>query len=159
MRRAIIRTGHREDSHVPCTQADHEQSVAGLHPARAAIHSRAAAPRIDLGLRQAELTPDYPVLGKGIVMSYRTVAALAAVVLVGMWLATDALAQRGGRGGGGRGGANIGAGGGRGNVNVNVDRTVVRRGVGVGAAAAAGAAAGAYYYGAECGYFPYPPCY
>ena len=86
-------------------------------------------------------------------MSYRSVAAVAAVVLVGMWLATDAMAQRGGRGGGGRGGgANIG----RPNVNVDINRGV-RRPVAVGAAVAAGAAAGSAYY-AECGYFPYPPC-
>ena len=86
-------------------------------------------------------------------MSYRTVTAVAAVILIGMWLATDALAQRGGRGGGGRGGgANIG----RPNVNVDINRGVRRR-VAVGAAVAAGAAAGSAYY-AECGYVPYPPC-
>jgi hypothetical protein len=94
-----------------------------------------------------------PLVGAGeeTDMSYRSVLAVAAVVLMGMWLATDAMAQRGGRGGGGR--ANVG----RGNVNVNVNRGVVRRPVAVGAAVAAGAAAGSAYY-AECGYFPYPPC-
>ena len=85
-------------------------------------------------------------------MSYRTVTAVAAVILIGMWLATDAMAQRGGRGGGGRGGVNVG----RPNVNVDINRGV-RRPVAVGAAVAAGAAAGSAYY-AECGYFPYPPC-
>ena len=85
-------------------------------------------------------------------MSYRTVTAVAAVLLIGMWLATDAMAQRGGRGGGGRGGVNVG----RPNVNVDINRGV-RRPVAVGAAVAAGAAAGSAYY-AECGYFPYPPC-
>ena len=37
----------------------------------------------------------------------------------------------------------------------------VRRGVavGVGAAAVGAAAAGAYYNRAQCGYYPYPPCY
>lgn len=95
-------------------------------------------------------------------MSYRTVTAVAAVLLIGMWLATDAMAQRGGRGGGGRGGVNVGRPNvnvdvvGRPNVNVDVNRGV-RRPVAVGAAVAAGAAAGSAYY-AECGYFPYPPC-
>jgi hypothetical protein len=86
-------------------------------------------------------------------MSYRAIISLAAVAVIGIsCFATDALAWRGRVGGvyhGGiyRGGVYRGA--------------YVRRGVGVGlGAAAVGAAVAAPYYGrAQCGNYPYPPCY
>ena len=97
-------------------------------------------------------------------MSYRTIASVAAAALIGIaCVSTDALA-RGGRGGGGRGGGIHHAGGGHhaGGVRhaggVYHGGAYVRRGVG---AAAVGAAAvgGAIYNRAQCGYYPYPPCY
>lgn len=42
-------------------------------------------------------------------------------------------------------------------VHRRVERRTYRRGVYYGAGAAA--AYGAYYYGRQCGYYPYPPCY
>jgi hypothetical protein len=90
-------------------------------------------------------------------MSLRTLISVAVVATLGIaCVSTDALAYRGGvhrggvavRGGVYRGGVYRGA--------------YVRRGVGVGlGAAAVGAAVAApYYYNrAQCGYYPYPPCY
>ena len=90
-------------------------------------------------------------------MSLRTLISVAVVATLGIaCISTDALAYRGGvhrggvavRGGVYRGGVYRGA--------------YVRRGVGVGlGAAAVGAAVAApYYYNrAQCGYYPYPPCY
>jgi len=91
-------------------------------------------------------------------MSYRTIISMAAAAVLGIaCVSTDALARGGARGGG----ANVGgvhAGGAR---VAGVHRGV-RPGVAVGVGAAAvGAAAvrAPYYNGAECGYYPYPPCY
>jgi hypothetical protein len=89
-------------------------------------------------------------------MSHRAIISLALATTIGVaCVSTDALAYRGVYRGGGvrvggvyRGGVYRGA--------------YVRRGVGVGlGAAAVGAAVAApYYYNrAQCGYYPYPPCY
>jgi hypothetical protein len=89
-------------------------------------------------------------------MSLRTLISVAVVATLGIaCVSTDALAYRGGvyRGGVARGGVY------RGGVYRGA---YVRRGVGVGlGAAAVGAAVAApYYYNrAQCGYYPYPPCY
>jgi hypothetical protein len=100
-------------------------------------------------------------------MSRRTIFSLAASVIVGIacisMISTDAFAYRGGRVGVGRAGVHH-AGVYRGGVyRGGVYRgAAVRRGVavGVGAAAVGAAAYGAYgYRGAQCGYYPYPPCY
>lgn len=86
-------------------------------------------------------------------MSRRSVVSLAAVVLgiaCLVTLSSDAFA-RPGRGGGGVGGPGVG--GGRPGVGVG------RPGVGVvGRPVARGAAVGAATR-AQCGYYPYPPCY
>jgi hypothetical protein len=85
-------------------------------------------------------------------MSYRTIAFVAAAALIGIAsVSTDASA----RGGHGRVGGVHHAGAYRG---VHHGGVYVRRGVG---AAAVGAAAvgGAIYNRAQCGYYPYPPCY
>jgi hypothetical protein len=97
-------------------------------------------------------------LGKGLIMSRRTIYSLALSVIFGIGfiatISTDASAyyRRGVgvyRGGVYRGGVYRG----------------VRPGValGLGAAAVGAAAAGAYYapryYAPACGYYPYPPCY
>jgi hypothetical protein len=92
---------------------------------------------------------------KGIPMSYRTVASIAAAAILGIaCISTDAFARGGARVGGGvhragvyHGGAYRGA--------------AVRRGVAVGVGAAAvGAAVAAprYYNSTQCGYYGYPPC-
>jgi hypothetical protein len=85
-------------------------------------------------------------------MSHRTIVSLATAAIIGIsCMSTDALAYRGRagvyHGGAYRGGVYRGA--------------YVRRGVGVGVGAAAvGAAVAAPYYNrAQCGYYPYPPCY
>jgi len=92
-------------------------------------------------------------------MSYRIIASVAAAALIGIaCVSTDALA-RGGRGGGVHHVRHAGgvhhAGAYRGAYHGGA---YVRRGVG---AAAVGAAAvgGAMYNRAQCGYYPYPPCY
>ena len=93
-------------------------------------------------------------------MSHRSIITLAASVIIGIGclatVSTDAFAFRGGRAGVGVGrpGVHHGA----------VYRAPVRRGVRAGVAVGVGAAAAGAYgaYGtpaAQCGYYPYPPCY
>lgn len=91
-------------------------------------------------------------------MAHRTLISLAASVIVGVacvaTVSTDAFAFRGGRGVGvGRVGVH----------HAGVYRAPVRRGVRAGVAVGVGAAAagayGAYRAPAQCGYYPYPPCY
>jgi hypothetical protein len=97
-------------------------------------------------------------------LSYRVIASLAAVAMLGtMCVSTDALARGGGaRGGGGGGRANVNV---NRNVNVNLNVNVNRgvgygaRGVGVAVGAAAVGAAAVGAAAATCGYFPYPACY
>jgi uncharacterized membrane protein len=115
------------------------------------------------------------------IMSRKTIISLvaAATVAIPCFIATDAMAVRGGRAGGFhaagvhggayrggayRGGAYRGgayrAAGYRGGVYRG---GVWRPGVGVGAAAVGAAAVGAaatsgYYNSQPCGYYPYPPC-
>ena len=86
-------------------------------------------------------------------MSYRTIALVTAAALIGIaCVSTEALARGGAR----VGGARVG-----GVHHVHHGGAYVRRGVAVsvGAAAVGAAAAGAYYNRAQCGYYPYPPCY
>jgi hypothetical protein len=86
-------------------------------------------------------------------MSYRTIALVTAAALIGIaCVSTEALA---------RGGARVGGARVSGVHHVHHGGAYVRRGVavGVGAAAVGAAAAGAYYNRAQCGYYPYPPCY
>ena len=114
-------------------------------------------------------------------MSYKVIASLAAAALLcTTFLASEADARGGARGGGAhmgaaRGGAYRGAAvsggayrgaavrGGAVYRGGTVYRGGYRPGYGVGAAAAGvaiGAAAAApYYYNNQCGYHPYPPCY
>ena len=86
-------------------------------------------------------------------MSYRTIASVTAAALIGIaCVSTEALARGGAR----VGGARVG-----GVHHIHHGGAYVRRGVavGVGAAAVGAAAAGTYYNRAQCGYYPYPPCY
>jgi hypothetical protein len=86
-------------------------------------------------------------------MSYRTIASVTAAALIGIaCVSTEALARGGAR----VGGARVG-----GVHHVYHGGAYVRRGVavGVGAAAVGAAATGVYYNRAQCGYYPYPPCY
>jgi hypothetical protein len=95
---------------------------------------------------------------KGTLMSYRTIASVAAAALIGIaCVSTDALA-RGGRGGGGRVGSVHHAGAYHG---VHHGGAYVRRGVGAAAVGVGAAAVGGAIYNsrAQCGYYPYPPCY
>ena len=91
-------------------------------------------------------------------MSHRKVISVAASVIIGIasiaTISTDALAFRGGRVGVGRVGVH----------HAGVYRAPVRRGVRAGVAVGVGAAAagayGAYRApGAQCGHYPYGPCY
>jgi len=92
-------------------------------------------------------------------MARRTLISLAASVIVGIacvaTVSTDAFAFRGGRGGVGVGRVGV--------HHAGVYRAPVRRGVRAGVAVGVGAAAagayGAYRAPAQCGYYPYPPCY
>jgi hypothetical protein len=91
-------------------------------------------------------------------MSHRSIISIAASAIIGIacvaTVSTDALAYRGGRAGVGRVGVH----------HAGVYRAPVRRGVRAGVAVGVGAAAagayGAYRApGAQCGYYPYGPCY
>ena len=115
---------------------------------------------------------------KGNRMSYRIVIAGLAAAIVVACVATEAFAFRGGGRAGGvhaggvragavgvraggayRGGAYRGAAY-RGAYRGGAYRgAYVRRGVGAAAVGAAAVGAAGYYGTAQCGYYPYPPCY
>ena len=91
-------------------------------------------------------------------MSHRSIISIAASVIIGIGcvatVSTDALAYRGGRVGVGRVGVH----------HAGVYRAPVRRGVRAGVAVGVGAAAAGAYGAyrapvAQCGYYPYGPCY
>jgi hypothetical protein len=91
-------------------------------------------------------------------MSHRRMISVAASIAIGIaciaTVSTDALAYRGGRAGVGVGRVGV--------HHAGVYRAPVRRGVRAGVAVGVGAAAaGAYgaYGRAQCGYYPYGPCY
>jgi hypothetical protein len=89
-------------------------------------------------------------------MSYRTIASIAAAILIGIACVSTEVSARG-RAGGAHAGAGVHHG-----AAVHhgaVAHPGVRRGVAVGVGAAAvGAAVAAPYYN-QCGVYPYPPCY
>lgn len=92
-------------------------------------------------------------------MSHRSIISIAASIIIGIGcvatVSTDALAYRGGRVGVGRVGVHH-----AGAYRVAPVRRGVRAGVAVGVGAAAAGAYGAYRApGAQCGYYPYGPCY
>jgi hypothetical protein len=88
-------------------------------------------------------------------MSYRTIASITAAALIGIACAcvsTEASARGGGRAAGVHHGGHAAA--------VGVHRgAVVHRGVRRGVAVGVGAAAVGAGVAAQCGYYPYPPCY